>query len=121
MERGRRGAGRVAFLAVLPQVAIEVRAGWTLVAIFDKYRDQLHGLKNRQFERYVRRYVQTVARSARRLRDLRPSADEAERAGAANPRPAPSVESSGLVDLGAFSSRAVDLEELARVYKQKGR
>lgn len=44
--------GRVAFLALLPTIRIELEQGWSMVAIYERYASRL-GVSYSQFARYV--------------------------------------------------------------------
>jgi hypothetical protein len=50
-------AGRVAFLALLTDVAKAVRAGIPVKHVHRAYSERLAGISYRQFARYVERYV----------------------------------------------------------------
>ena len=65
-KAGRRcGEGRVAFLAVAEEVRKAIRAGWPRTAVYGMHREKLAGIGQRQFDRYVLRYVNGREEGAR--------------------------------------------------------
>ena len=125
MATGRRGAGRVAFLAHLAELKSEIGAGWSFAAVYENHKGKLSGLKYSQFCRYVGRYVTGGVRAAA-SRPAAPVWAPVQVTGSALSSPAasvpesaaPAAETAGPVDLDAFMNRAVDLDQLARFHKQ---
>ena len=59
-KKGRKGAGRVAFLANLDGIKKMIEAGHPLVSVFEEYESKL-SIKSGQFGKYVRKYVKGEA------------------------------------------------------------
>jgi hypothetical protein len=110
----QRGAARVAFIAKLEAVRADRAAGWSLIAIYERHELE-SAMSLSQFRRYMGRYV----RVARDFICTSPPSGPAQSALA--PPPSAAALSTEAVDLDAYSGRSVDLEQLARVHKQKGR
>jgi hypothetical protein len=61
LKKNSRGAGRVAFLARIEEFRKMIDAGYTLLAIYEKYEKPLK-IGYSQFARYVTRYIRSKPR-----------------------------------------------------------
>ena len=52
----QRGLARVAFLARIDAIKAELSAGWTKIAVYEKYKDSLR-ITYSHFTRYVAKYI----------------------------------------------------------------
>ena len=55
-NKGRKGSGRVAFLAHLEGIKKMIDAGHPLVSVFEEYEKKL-SIKSGQFGKYVKKYI----------------------------------------------------------------
>jgi topoisomerase IA-like protein len=61
-KKGRKGSGRVAFLAHLEGIKKMIDAGHLVITVFEEYENKV-GIKSGQFGKYVRRYVKGDVRN----------------------------------------------------------
>jgi hypothetical protein len=88
-EKKRRGAGLVAFKALLPEIRKALEDGWTAKAVYDELTDKkrLSVIGFRQFSRYVQEYLGEVRDEVRSKKPARREEGDGGRAPAA-PAPA---------------------------------
>jgi hypothetical protein len=65
-KSGSRGAGRVAFLARVPDIKKMIDEGYTVKTIYQEYETQLN-ISYSQFTRYVARYIESDALKEKKI------------------------------------------------------
>jgi len=129
LTKRKWGAGRVAFLARRDRFLVDLEAGWSAAAIYARH-GMAEFLSEWQFRRYLRRYLGSAAPQPQASRPAAPVLAPVQIAPSALRRsPAPVVpgpaalvaQTAGFVDVDAFASRPVDLDQLARIHKQQQR